>query len=186
MNTQQTSTQIDILLYDKSKPILFQDGDFVLITSDSFKGAIEVKTKFWQFNQLRRAFSKLSDISQFVMPSYRSREKRFFGLFSYDDPHFRTDQVLDILHNCVNGDPSRIINCISLGRDFFIRYWPSQPNSPGILNYRRWHSYQLKNKAPSYFIHNVIEHLCDPWTGTNNEVWYPEDVKENFKLVILV
>lgn len=45
VNFEQATTQIDILLYDNSKPILFQDGDFIIITPDSAKGVIEVKTK---------------------------------------------------------------------------------------------------------------------------------------------
>ena len=63
VNTHQASTQIDVLLYDKSKPILFQDGDFVLITPDSVKGAIEVKTKLWQSEKLKDALSKLAHVS---------------------------------------------------------------------------------------------------------------------------
>jgi len=182
VNTQQASTQIDVLLYDKSKPILFQDGDFVLITPESAKGVIEVKTKIWQSEDLRNIINKLSAISQFVLPTVPYNEVRFFGLFSYEEPNFNTNRVLEILHDCVNGEPPRIINCISLGKDFFVRYWPSQPNSPGFQNYKRWHSYKLENKAPAYFIHNVIDHLYPQWTSANNEVWYPEDGKENYKI----
>jgi hypothetical protein len=40
-----SSKQIDILIYDTSKPVLYRDGDLVIITPDSVKGIIEVKTK---------------------------------------------------------------------------------------------------------------------------------------------
>ena len=39
------STQIDILIYDATKPILFKDGDFILVTPDATLGIIEVKTR---------------------------------------------------------------------------------------------------------------------------------------------
>jgi len=41
----RVSTQNDILLYDRTKPILFQDGDFVIVTPRLVLGLIEVKTK---------------------------------------------------------------------------------------------------------------------------------------------
>lgn len=182
VNIQQASTQIDVLLYDKSKPTLFQDGDFVLITPDSVKGVIEIKTKIWHKNELREALNKLSDISQLILPTVPYNEARFFGLFSYEAPNFNTNHVLEILHDCVNGELRRIINCLSFGKDFFVRYWPSQPNSADFQNYKKWHSYNLENRAPAYFIHNVIDHLLPAWTIANNEVWYPENGKENYKI----
>jgi hypothetical protein len=39
------TTQIDILVYDLTKPVLFCDGDFVIITADAALGLIEVKTR---------------------------------------------------------------------------------------------------------------------------------------------
>ncbi len=37
------STQIDILLYDNTKPVLYRDGDLVFVTPDAVRGIIEVK-----------------------------------------------------------------------------------------------------------------------------------------------
>src|SRR5882724_3883180 len=39
------TTQIDILIYDLTKPVLFRDGDFVIVTADAALGLIEVKTR---------------------------------------------------------------------------------------------------------------------------------------------
>ena len=36
------SQQIDVLLYDNSKPVLFRDGDLVFLTPDAVKGIVEV------------------------------------------------------------------------------------------------------------------------------------------------
>lgn len=182
VNVEQSSTQIDVLLYDNTKPILFQDGDFVIITSDTVKGAIEVKTKLWHRGNLREVLNAISEISQFVNPVTTYGRNQFYGLFSYEDPDFDTDRVLDTLQECVNGQRQRIVNCISFGKDYFVRYWPSPPNSAAGQGYCMWHAYHLENKAPAYFIHNVIDHLCPEWASHNNEVWYPENGKENYKV----
>ena len=182
VNSDQVSTQIDILLYDRTEPILFQDGDFVIITPSSFKGAIEVKTKFWQYSTLIKAINKLSDIAQFVNPKYTYGKNQFVGLFSYEKPNLKIEKALAKLQFCVNGQRQRIINCISFGENHFIRYWRIPPNSPGVQNYDMWHAYYLPNKAPAYFIHNVIDHLCPNWASKNNEVLYPIGGKENCKI----
>lgn len=184
VSTEQSSTQIDVLLYDKSKPILFQDGDFIIITRDTVRGIIEVKTKIRQKKDLEKAINKLSDIVQFINPTLASHniEQQFFGLFSYEKPNFNVNEVLGTIQDCVKGQDQRIANCISLGKDYFARFWHYEPDTPGLYSYDTWHDYQLKNKAPAYFIHNVIDHLCPQWADENIKVWYPEDGKENYKL----
>jgi len=179
VNVEQATTQIDILLYDNSKPILFQDGDFIMITPDAAKGVIEVKTKLWQQGDLRNAINNISKIAQFINPTSAYGKNQFFGLFSYEESPFNTDSVLEILQACVNGQEQRIVNCISLGKNYFVRYWPTPPNGQG---FPKWHAYQLENKAPAYFIHNVVDHLCPQWASDNNDVWYPEDGKEKYKI----
>lgn len=182
VDTERASKQIDVLLYDYSKPILFQDGDFVIITSDSVLGIIEVKTKIRQKNDLQVALQKLAENCKMIKASIHHNERRFSGLFSYEQPDFNPQNVLQILQSVVNWEREKVINCISLGKNFFIRYWPFAPGSPGIENYSKWHLYNLQNKAPAYFIHNVIDHLCPQWATENVNVWYPEDGKENHKI----
>lgn len=184
VSTEQSSTQIDVLLYDKSKPILFQDGDFIIITRDTVRGVIEVKTKIERLGKLKDAINKLSDIVQFINPTLASHniKKQFFGLFSYETPDFDTDNVLTAVQDCVKSQHRRLVNCISLGMHYFARFWHYEPDTPGLYSYDTWHDYQLKNKAPAYFIHNVIDHLCPQWADENIKVWYPEDGKENYKL----
>ncbi len=176
-NIDHASTQIDVLLYDNSKPILFQDGDFVIITPDTAKGIIEVKTKIRGKKDLRTAINKISEIAELTNPTPGIGKDQFFGLFSYEDCLSNHDVVLEILQKCVNGQRQRVVNCISLGKHYFVRYWPTRPAG----QFSKWHSYHLENKAPAYFIHNVIDHLSPKWASDNIDVWYPEDGKENHK-----
>ena len=176
------STQIDILLYDNSKPVLFQDGNFVILTPDAVRGVIEVKTKFHNKKDFISAVAKLSKIAELINPFSTYPVDRFIGLFSYEISSFKTTDILSILQNKCGGHKHKIINCISLGQDYFIRYWPSDPSSQtGMLNYHKWHEYSFKKMAPAYFIHNVIDHLFPQWTVKNNMVWYPESGKEAHK-----
>jgi len=179
VNATHSSTQIDVLLYDKTKPVLFQDGDFIIITRDAVRGAIEVKTKIRQQSDLQIAINKLCDIVQFTNPTLNScnYNDHFFGLFAYENPGIDTDKVLGIVQNCVNSEHRRIVNCISLGNNYFARFWTYEPFSSGVEQYLTWHDYKLKNKAPAYFIHNVIDHLCPQWANVNIDIWYPKDGK---------
>jgi len=52
------STQIDILLFDRTKPLLYHDGDFVITTPDACQGMIEVKTRLTP-KKLGEAIQKL-------------------------------------------------------------------------------------------------------------------------------
>jgi hypothetical protein len=177
VNIDESSTQIDVLLYDRTKPILFQDGDFVIVTADSVRGAIEVKTKLLRQRDLHNAINTLSMISQFANPMNARKENQFFGLFSYEEPGFKTKHALGILQECVGGQYRRIVNCLSLGKDYFVRYWP--PTGPHA---NMWHAYNIPNKARAYFVHNVIDHLCPEWTHQNRNIWYPENGKEGDKV----
>src|SRR5262249_18410084 len=41
----ESSKQLDVLVFDASKPVLFRDGDLAFITSDAVIGVVEVKSR---------------------------------------------------------------------------------------------------------------------------------------------
>ncbi|MFQ5963462.1 MAG: DUF6602 domain-containing protein [Candidatus Scalinduaceae bacterium] len=176
------STQIDILLYDNSKPVLFQEGNFVILTPDAVRGVIEVKTKLYQNEDFNSAIKKLCKIAELINPFSTYALDRFIGLFSYEESGFNTTEILSTLQKNCDGHKHKIINCVSLGQNYFVRFWPSDPNSKaGMQDYHKWHEYYLKTMAPAYFIHNAIDHLFPQWTNKNNDIWYPENGKESYK-----
>jgi hypothetical protein len=77
------STQIDVLICDSSKPILFRDGDLYIVTPDAVLGAIEVKTSVTR-SSLDEAARKLAANAELVRDISPGNE-RIFGLFSYED-----------------------------------------------------------------------------------------------------
>ncbi len=146
-----SSKQIDILIYDTSKPILYKDGDLVLVTPDAAKGIIEVKTSIDHSN-LTNCLLTLCDNAQFINDNSMTYHKhRFFGLFSYDNKIDNIEYIMQSLYENVNEKNSRLIFYLCLGKSLFIRYWELNPDNEKRLHYK-WHAYDLKNIAPAYFM----------------------------------
>jgi hypothetical protein len=53
----QLSSQINIIIYNNTIPVLFSEGDFVVTTSKNMEGIIEVKTKI-RSNELQNIIQK--------------------------------------------------------------------------------------------------------------------------------
>lgn len=174
-----SSTQIDILIYDATKPLLFKDGDFVIVTPDIVKGIIEVKSKVGTEN-FRQIVEKLESNSKLhrSVSGYRP----FIGLFSYDLGRLNDrNYLLEKIQESSSDFSSNGIHAASIGRDLFIRYWSTNPLNPK-RPYDKWHLYRIGNKAQAYFIHNIIEYLFPESVLKNNEIWYPSEGKESYKI----
>ena len=168
------SCQIDVLLYDRTKPILYQEGDLAIITPDLCLGLIEVKTRL-DATDLRNAIRKLADCRHHVSRTAQCRP--FTGLFSFEHDGEEVQPVLNHLKAAGEGLTRRVVNCVSLGPSLFTRYWDCAPENPQRQAYI-FRAYHLMNMAPAYFVHNVLEALCAESVLTNNDIWYPKDGKE--------
>lgn len=170
------STQIDILIYDSTKPILFKDGDFILVTPDATLGVIEVKTRL-SSDKFREALQKIDVIAK-LHRRQPHRSLPFYGLFVYDDAPFNNDFCLETLKSIFSGFAVSPIDILTLGDSRFVRFWYCDPqdNSTPV---NKWHLYEIKNKAPAYFLHNVIAYTCNVYMG-ENELWFPKQSKEVF------
>ena len=103
--------------------------------------------------------------------------RTFYGLFVYEGNPDK-DEVFSYLENSCKREQRRIINCISIGSSFFIRYWDSDPRGVMPHPYRMWHSYELSNMAPAYFIFDAISHLCRDLFIDDDDLWFPKQGKE--------
>lgn len=176
-----SSKQIDLLIYDNSKPILYRDGDLVIITPDAAIGIIEVKTSISSSN-LKEYLKKLSDNAEFINNNSITHHKnRFFGIFSYESDLNDASYFLDKLYEVVNEKNSRLIYYLCFGKSLFIRYWELNPQNTKRLHYK-WHVYRLEEKAPAYFINNIIEHICPESVYINTDLWFPKSGKEPYKM----
>lgn len=170
------SHQIDILIYDDSKPVLFRDGDLVFVTPDVVNGIIEVKSKL-NAHLYEEALIKLSADAKLMRS--RGSINKFSALFAFEIENNDSNIYLEILAKVVN-QPRKLIDFATLGISKFIKYWEFDPKDHRKL-YHNWHSYQLDEMAPGYFIHNVVDALNPDSVFQNNEVWFPLQGKEPYK-----
>ena len=169
------STQIDILIYDTTKPVLFKDGDFVLVTPDATLGVIEVKTKI-----KRSEFSKILTKIDSIAKLHRRQTvatSPFFGLFSYEESEFDLQFALQTISKVFTGFAVTPIRILSLGESKFIRFWQFDPSDHTKI-VDRWHAYELEGKAPAYFLHNAIAYTCQKSVNENDDLWFPKEGKE--------
>ncbi len=172
---QGQSTQIDILIYDATKPVLFRDGDFALITPDATLGVIEVKTRVNR-SELSEVLRKIDKIAK-LQRKHPKVPMPFFGLFSYEDSEFDIHFALQTIKDVFFGFAVTPIHILSFGESKFIRFWECDPHDHR-KPIHKWHAYELEGKAPAYFLHNAIAFTCQQSVDENDELWFPMGGKE--------
>lgn len=193
------STQLDIIIYDDKSPVIFQEGDFVIVTETSVRAVIEVKTKITNFsnpnpnpnngrinvqqnalNIILHKLNKLRDFDTFN-PNGLHR-KKFIGVFSFDYSQNFSDTRVDDALKISNG----LVNHISLGPDRFIRYWENTLNLDPSPNYngRCYIRYDLRELSFSYFISNLIHITADEDPVERYWFSFPiEGTKERYRAI---
>lgn len=171
------STQIDVLVYDNSMPILYRDGDLVFVTPSACRGIVEVKSNT-TLPAFREAAVKLADNAEFI----RSRSDLFdifVGFFSYDVRTANCLTYLQALDATADGQDARVIDHVVLGGRKLIKYWSSDPSvQQGGQNYEHWHLYDLNRMAPGYFIHNLLLNVSKNLSAQRERTWFPRNSKE--------
>jgi hypothetical protein len=157
-NQGAVSTQIDIIIYDNTYPVLFSEGDFIVTTEHNIRGVVEVKTRVvnadGQSNSLRKAIKNMNKLSAFAKLSETGQNRVFKGLFSFDyKDDIIHDRVKEILR-LSNG----MINHISLGKDYFIRHWidGARLEPPVECASHFYNIYEIRDLSFSYFISNLL------------------------------
>ena len=147
------STQQDIIVYDNSYPLLFVEGDFVIVSPDSVKGLIEVKTRL-DFSTLRETIERFE--RNFRDNLLLTDNDRFYGIFCYVySNHQNTERLGEILRLSKG-----YINHFALGPNLFVRKWlRDQAVELGVHNMQNdfYNIYELRNLAFSYFISNLVQ-----------------------------
>jgi hypothetical protein len=159
-NDNIVSKQIDILVYDNSQPPVFCEGDFVIVTQNSVKAIIEVKSNVLSNrtnkNGLYKVVDNFNSILRFPRLSKTDNNRIFRGLISFDFKGNIDSNVIDDSLRLSGG----IINHSSLGGSIFIRHWldsvglfpPIDVNCNGDF----YNVYELNELSHSYFISNLI------------------------------
>ena len=170
------STQIDVLLYGADAPLLFKDGDLVIVQPEAVRGVIEVKTNLDKA-KLKKAISKIKKVGEMIPDGNRA----FISVFSYDSTVSEAKEALELIQGEIKRR-KQVIDFISLGDSRFIKYWEYDPAYPlHSTIYEKWHSYRLKDMAYGYFIHNVLQAISPEYIAGDQNSWFPSNSKEAHK-----
>ena len=174
-NLEYNSNELDILLYDKTRPTLYKSNDLVIVDVNSVKGMIEVKGNLTT-NILDETISKFkTNIEKINL--LNDNKCIFSGVFAYKTSNFSEQSILKKLNND-SLNINRVINHVCLGNLKFIKFWDNNPNNLDDEDYNTWHYYKFKESlAMGYFIYNLITYFNE----TNDSIWFPSDTKENYQ-----
>jgi uncharacterized protein DUF6602 len=176
VSAKGNSNQIDVLIYDSAKPVLFRDGDLVFVTPDAVCGAIEVKSNL-NNTSFAQTVAKLTRNISFI--SSQGRAGKRFAIFSFESS-VTTPAALDILKSASKGARCDVIDLVCLGDSHFIRWRYYTAEKPTVI-LEAWRSYRLRQMAPGYFLHDFVEFVDHECVNKNAELWFPRDGKENDK-----
>ncbi|WCL51003.1 DUF6602 domain-containing protein [Leptospira sp. GIMC2001] len=174
-----SSRQIDLIIYDNSSPVLFKEGDFVILTPDAVRGIIEVKANI-QNQGLTSVLKQANENGNFIFSGKDDKEHLFFnGVFSYEG--YGNDFNLDTLQQKYKAsntdfisDPNYhnfLVNHVSLNKDWFIKTWINEAKPHSI--------YKLDDLSFPFFISNLIDILADKSISENESIWYAANKELN-------
>lgn len=189
-----SSKQVDILISEKKVPCLFQEGDFRIVSMNSVRSFVEVKTKQSSPLQLRKTLEKLSGNICLPRTCFGAVVDNLLppaGLFVYNEPRFNVpDNLKEIVGNLFA--EQSFINWICLGKNWFIRYWHARDRfqygeQNCVVEVPQYRLYELNDLAMAYFISNVVwdigelQRRGDPLRGRDmSGLWFPlEEGKES-------
>lgn len=176
---KSVSTQIDVLITDKSKPTLFKEDDFVIVTPDCVKAIIEVKSN------RKDAVKGLKTLSNNIGKIREAGNNGCLaGLFAYTvekDPIYSTEKdliystILTPLQEKSEGNETHSVNFVSIGQHAFFRFWKHGERSGNVdIQNAQWRGYHLKDLARAYFVSNIICETTEYPTGFDH-FWFPAE-----------
>jgi len=165
----EVSTQIDILIIDGQIPVLFREGDLMIVTPDAVRAAIEVKTRL-QTTQYAKAVKKLRRIA--VMCDPDQGECVWTGLFAYENGSLDDAAILKPLA-CSESGTHGCVHCVTAGANRFVRYWDNEAGTPQPMETPFWRSYEIHDLAPSYFVGNLMAELAGG-SHDHEYAWFPK------------
>jgi hypothetical protein len=175
ISAEGATSQLDVLVYDDSKPVLFRDGDLAFVTPDAVIGIIEVKARL-NAAEFGEAAEKLArDIELIRLPG---NSDAFAGLFAYEANGENLGLYLERLRAAANNWNQRI-DIATIGHSMFLKYWHLDPQTDRRM-YERWHAYRMPGLATGYFIHNIVDFVAPDSVAPNARVWFPQVGKEQF------
>lgn len=131
------SSQIDIIVYQNTIPVIFKEGEFIITTPDNVLGIIEVKTRI-DMRNMKKTIDKFEENGKLIQRSRKlvkeddtDTHDLFFGIFSYETSYSLGKDVSkgDISRLKRGMRNARYVNHISLGSSIFVKRWDLEDHS---------------------------------------------------------
>ena len=177
--SHEDSKQLDIIIYEDSSPVIFKEGDFVILTPDSVLGIIEVKSNLYNAG-LESVIRTANENGRFIYETRHNKNRRFFnGVFSFDGYQhgYNLESIQKAISTCSQElidfpDFDRYcVNHISFDKDLFFKYWDGETFPHSI--------YKLIDLSFSFFIGNLVDYLNPETVGRNSFIWFASDKELN-------
>jgi len=166
-----SSTQIDVLILKNNKPTLFRDGDLFITSPDAPGAIVEVKSRIQGGKKWKEVVEGIAE--NVSICNNTSGYKIWAGIFAYDGEKSQIEHALDAL--CDVYKSNIVINCVTIGKDYFIRYFRANEIEEGEENWNskpRFKAYKLTGLSSSYFVGNLIDAMCDIDNPTTGNTWF--------------
>lgn len=165
------STQVDVLIVDKSKPTLFRDGDMMIVTPDAVRAVVEVKTNFANVS-LSEALNKVAKIAR-MCQQVGERNRVWTGVFEYGGGMTDHTAVLKALRDAHQAEHA-FVDGLALGGDHFFLHWHSDVMTGGPAQATDfWRSYEITRLAPAYFLGNLAFTCSGRRDEPASYAWFP-------------
>lgn len=176
---QNRSTELDILIVDRSKPTLFKDGDLVVVTPDAVKAIVEVKTTLGSPYKIAEAMDKLAEAKGLCLGNRREMKHSLVwaGLFVYDSTEDRDKLLFKSLANMFNKRKAAI-DGIAFGPHRIIKhFFINSVTGSEARNY--WQAGVSPDLAATVFIGGLLEAVGEVSYSLGTSAWYPKHPKNH-------
>jgi hypothetical protein len=185
-NNDELTTQIDIIIYDNTYPVMFSSGDFIITTPESVIGIIEVKSSI-SSDAFPRIVEKASRNGKIITD--RANRKIFNGIFSFNGENKIKTYSENLRRNIDNillengyrcneySSAFFLVNHIVLGQEKFSKLWGKDFSDGNSRS--RYSFYDLEDGlAISYFFSNLLDMIYRERNKNIKEI--PDDLATFF------
>lgn len=177
VNQDNITTQIDIIVYDNKYPFMFEQGDFVIVPSESVLGIVEVKSSL-DVAKSKTAVEKATENGRII------GKHIFNGIFAFDS-NINFENFNNDLEKLIK-DSEGILNHVCFGKNYFLKLWMVGIQKDNVEQH--YSVYKLDDLAFGYFISNLVEDTYiqmseSSLSNTLQKMFYPiVETKEARKL----
>jgi hypothetical protein len=175
-----TTSQIDIIIFSKDKPVLFRHKNFVILDPDSVRAIFEVKTSL-NNSEFKKAVFRASVNGHLILDSHIDRTFKFFnGVFAYDSEGTQSAAAVEMKNALVcarrglriqgisNPIKAGFVNAACKGEDLLMLTDAKQNLVPSQLK-----TYAMPGLAPAAFLFQFLYYMNPNPSPHTTKLYFP-------------